>query len=140
MGSTRETPIDIFTNLVVDGELILYPSNWDIRGCISGRIRREDPCWFQSNRYLGRKGSLPNDAQDRLTFEKYAIIELKKELMTFEVEGARVIQPLDLYQGPRFTKPTNDKEEPGMLDQQYRTTTGKREDYINQIAEGSVRA
>lgn len=49
-------------------------------------------------------------------FEKYAIINLKKKLMNFEVEGVRVIQPLDPYQGPRFTKPTNDREELELLD------------------------
>lgn len=30
-------------------------------------------------------------------FENYEIIDLNKELMTFEVEGVRVIQPLDPY-------------------------------------------
>ena len=59
-------------------------------------------------------------------FENYAIINLKKELMTFSVEGVRVIQPLDLNQGSRFTKPTDDIEELGMLDQLYRLTMGKR--------------
>jgi len=36
--------------------------------------------------------------------------------MTFEVEGFRVIQPLDPYQGPRFTEPVNDREEPELMD------------------------
>jgi len=32
----------------------------------------------------------------------------------------------------------DDREEPGVLDQLYTLTTGKREDYINPTAEGSV--
>ena len=50
------------------------------------------------------------------TYENYVVIDLKKELMIFEVEGMRVIQPLDPYQGPRFTEPIDDMDEPGMLD------------------------
>lgn len=71
-------------------------------------------------------------------YKNYAIIDLKKGLMIFELEGVRVIQPLNLYQGPRFTEPVDNKEDPGMLDQLYRLTTGKREDYINPTTEGSV--
>jgi len=58
--------------------------------------------------------------------------------MIFEAEGPRVIQLLDPYQGPRFTEPTDDKDEPGMLDQLYTLTAGKREDYINPRVKGSV--
>lgn len=48
--------------------------------------------------------------------ENYVVIYLKKELMIFEVEGLRVIHMLDPYQGPKFTKPMDDREELGMLD------------------------
>lgn len=50
----------------------------------------------------------------------------------------RVIHPLDPYQGPRFIELADDKDEPGGLDQLYTLTVGKREDYINPMAEGSV--
>lgn len=49
-----------------------------------------------------------------------------------------MIHPLDPYQGPRFTKPMNDRMELGMLDQWYTLMTGKREYYINPTVEGSV--
>lgn len=49
-------------------------------------------------------------------YENYVIIDLKKELMVFEAEGLRVIQPLHPYRGPRFTEPTDDREEPAVLD------------------------
>lgn len=58
--------------------------------------------------------------------------------MIFEADGIRVIQPLDPYQGPRFTEPTDDRDEPGALDQLYTLTAGKREDYINPMGGGSV--
>ena len=57
-----------------------------------------------------------------------------------------MIQPLEPYQGSKFIEPTNDKEEPKMLDQiyrltidrLYRLTIGKREDYINPTIKGFV--
>lgn len=59
--------------------------------------------------------------------------------MIFKAEDLRVIQQLDPYQGPRFTEPTDDREEPGMLGQFYTLTVGKREDYVNPTSGGSVR-
>ncbi len=70
-------------------------------------------------------------------YDNYAIIELK-ELMIFEVEWMRVIQPLHPYQGPRFIEPMDDRDETRMLDHLYRPTVGKREDYINPTVGGSV--
>jgi len=58
--------------------------------------------------------------------------------MIFEAEGMRVIQPLDPYQGPRFTEPVDDRDEPGMLDHLYTLIVGKREDYINPTAGVSI--
>lgn len=40
-------------------------------------------------------------------FEKYEVIELKRETMNFEVDGMWVIQPLDPYQDSRFTEPVD---------------------------------
>ena len=59
-------------------------------------------------------------------FENYPTIDFKKELVTFYVEGFRVIQPLDPYQGPRFIEHTDNKEEPELLDQLYILTIGRR--------------
>ena len=58
--------------------------------------------------------------------------------MIFEAEGMRVIQPLEPYQGPRFSEPVDDMDEPGMLDHLDMLTIGEREDYINPSAGGSV--
>lgn len=71
-------------------------------------------------------------------YENYVVIDLKKEMMIFKVEGIRAIQPLDPYQGPKFTEPVDDKDEPGMLDQPYMLTAGKGEDYINPTTGGFV--
>lgn len=58
--------------------------------------------------------------------------------MIFEADGLMVIQTLDPYQGPRFTEPTDDRDEPGVLDQLYTLTTREREDYINPTARESI--
>lgn len=70
--------------------------------------------------------------------EDYVVIDLKREIMTFEVDEVRVIQPLNPYQGPIFTKPVDDRKESSLPDQIYRLTTRKREDYINPIFDGSI--
>lgn len=71
-------------------------------------------------------------------FENYAIINLKNETMTLKAEGMRVTQPLDPYKGPRDTEPVNENMERDVLDQIDNLTAGKRNDYINPIADGSV--
>jgi len=88
---------------------------------------------------MGDKDPYPTLLEIDWAFENYAIIDFKKELMNFEVEGVSVIQPLDPYEGLRFIEPTNDREEPGMLDQMYRLRTGIREDYINLMDKGSIK-
>lgn len=87
---------------------------------------------------MGDKDPYPTLLGIDWAYENYAIIDLKKEFMIFEVEGMRVIQPLDPYEGPRFTELVDDRDELGMLDQLYRLMTRKREDYINPIIGGSV--
>ena len=44
-------------------------------------------------------------------YDNYAVIDLKKDTMTFEVEGIKVVQPLDPYVGPRYTEPTENNME-----------------------------
>lgn len=65
---------------------------------------------------MGEKDPYPTWLRIEWTFDIYEIIDINKDLMTFEVEGVRVIQPLDQYLRPRFTKPTNGREEPELLD------------------------
>jgi len=71
-------------------------------------------------------------------YENYVFIDMKKELVIFEAEGIRVIQPLDPYQEPRFTELIDDRDKPIILDQLYKLTASKREDYINPPAGGFV--
>jgi len=42
------------------------------------------------------------------TFNNNDAIDPKKEMMTFEVDGDRVVQPLDPYKGPQYTKIMDD--------------------------------
>nr|KUM46224.1 hypothetical protein ABT39_MTgene1730 [Picea glauca]KUM48740.1 hypothetical protein ABT39_MTgene4755 [Picea glauca] len=66
-------------------------------------------------------------------YDNYGIIDLKKETMTFEYEGTRVIQPLDPYKGLWYTKPANDNMEMESLENIYHLTIGKWSYYINPI-------
>ena len=50
-------------------------------------------------------------------YENYAVIDLNKDTMAFEVEKIKVVQPLDLYVGPRYTEPTENNMEGDDLDQ-----------------------
>ena len=71
-------------------------------------------------------------------FESYAIIDLKKELMIFKDGEVRVTQPIDPYQGLRYTETVDSREDAQMLDNLYQMIAGKWEDYINPTATGSV--
>ena len=71
-------------------------------------------------------------------FENYTIIDLKKELMIFEDGELRVTQPLNPYQCPRYTETVDNREDAQMMDHLYQMTAGKREDYINTTATGSI--
>jgi hypothetical protein len=72
-------------------------------------------------------------------YDNYAVIDLKKDTMTFEAERVKVVQPLDPYVGPRYTEPIDNNMEGEYLDQLYTVTTRTRNDYINPTADGSVR-
>lgn len=87
---------------------------------------------------MGDKDPYPTLLGIDLDFENYAIIDLKKEMTTFEVEEVRVMHPLDPSQGPRFTNPIDDREEPELY-QIYQLTAGRRDDYINLTTGGSIR-
>jgi hypothetical protein len=71
-------------------------------------------------------------------YEKFSIIDLKKEIMTFESDGLKFAQPLDLYQGPRYSDPVDESMEHDVMDQLYTMTTGNRADYINPTVDGSI--
>jgi hypothetical protein len=44
-------------------------------------------------------------------YENYAVIDLKKYTMTFEADQIKVVQPLDPYVGPQYTKPMDNNIE-----------------------------
>ena len=44
-------------------------------------------------------------------YENDSVINLKKDTMTFEAEGIKVVYPLDPYVGPRYTEPTDNNME-----------------------------
>jgi hypothetical protein len=93
---------------------------------------------FEVIEIMGDKDPYPVLLGIDWAYENYAIIDLKKDTMTFEAEGIKVVQPLDPYVGPRYTEPTNNNMEGEDLDQLYTITAGTRNDYINPTADGSV--
>ena len=50
----------------------------------------------------------------------------------------RFIQPLDPYKGPRLKEPVDDAFGENALENIYNMTAGRREDYVNPTADGSV--
>jgi len=58
--------------------------------------------------------------------------------MIFESDRMKVIQPLDPYQGPRYTEQTYENMEEDAIDQLYSIIVWKWDDYINPIVDGSV--
>ena len=66
--------------------------------------------------------------------ENDAVINLKNRQMTFEGKGLRVIVPLDLSQGERYTEPVK-HEDQDVLYHIY-NITAKEEYYVNPTIEG----
>ena len=58
--------------------------------------------------------------------------------MIFEDGEVRVTQPLDPYQGLRYTETVDNREDAQILDNLYQMTSRKRKDYINLTVTGSV--
>jgi hypothetical protein len=93
---------------------------------------------FKVIKIMGDKDPYPTLLGIDWAYDNYAVIDLKKYTMTFEVDGIKVVQPLDLYVGPRYTEPTDNNMEGEYLDQLYIVSIGTREDYIHHIVDGSV--
>jgi hypothetical protein len=71
-------------------------------------------------------------------FDNFVIIDLKKETMTFEVNGTRIIHHLGPYKVPRSIEPIDDFMEKYVLHHIYHMNSGKRTNYINPKENGSV--
>jgi hypothetical protein len=93
---------------------------------------------FEVIEIMGDKDPYPALLGIDWAYDNYAVIDLKKDTMTFEAEGIKVVQPLDPYVGPRYTEPTDNNMEGEDLDQLYTVTAGTRNDYINPTVDGSV--
>lgn len=61
---------------------------------------------------------------------------MKQETMNFEVNGVRVIQTFETYQGLRYTDPIHDAEDTNVLYQLYQLIVGQRYDFINPTVDG----
>jgi hypothetical protein len=55
---------------------------------------------FEVIKIMGDKEPYPELLGIDWDYENYAVIYLKKDTITFEVDGIKVVQPLDLYVGP----------------------------------------
>lgn len=65
------------------------------------------------------------------------LINLKKWKMIFEKKLMRVIIPLDLVEGSRYTEPVRDYESDDNLDCIYKITT-RDQDWVNPTADGRI--
>jgi hypothetical protein len=93
---------------------------------------------FEVINIMGDKEPYPALLRIDWAYEKYAVIDLKKDTMTFEIYVIMVVQPLDPYVGSRYTEPTDNNMEGEYLDQLYTVTTRTRDNYINPTIDGSV--
>jgi hypothetical protein len=93
---------------------------------------------FEVTEIMGDKETYPFLLGIDWAYDNCAVIDLKKDTMTLEADGIKVVQPLDPYVGPRYTDPTDNNMEGEDLDQLYIVTTGEREYYINPTTDGSV--
>ena len=93
---------------------------------------------FEVIEIMGDKDPYPALLGIDWSCDNYAVIDLKKDTMTFEADGIKVVQPLDPYVGPRYTEPKDNNMEGEDLDHLYTVTTGTRNNYINPIVDRLV--
>jgi hypothetical protein len=66
---------------------------------------------FEVIEIMGGKDPYPSLLGIHWSYENYAMIDLKKETMTFQEDGIKVVQPLDPYVGSRYTDPIDNNIE-----------------------------
>jgi hypothetical protein len=93
---------------------------------------------FEVIEIVGDKDPYPALLGIDWAYDNYVVIELKKDTMTFEDDGIKVVQPLNPYVGPRYIEPTENNMEGENLDQLYIVTVGTRYHYINPNVDGSA--
>jgi hypothetical protein len=77
---------------------------------------------FEVIKIMGDKYPYPSLIGIDWAYDNYALINLNKYTMTFEVGRIKVVQPLDPYVGPRYTEPMDNNIEEEDLDQLYNVT------------------
>jgi hypothetical protein len=55
---------------------------------------------FEVIKIMGDKEPYPALLGIDWAYDNYAVIDLRKDTITFEADGIKVVQPLDLYAGP----------------------------------------
>jgi hypothetical protein len=70
-------------------------------------------------------------------FNNSTIVDLKKRRMTFEKDNLRVIAPLDLDEGQRYTEPIREEDHTYELESIYKLTAIQH-DYINPTTDGNM--
>jgi hypothetical protein len=73
---------------------------------------------------MGEKDPYPTLLGIDWDYENFVVIDLKKEIMSFEEDGMKVTQPLDLYEGPRYTNLVEGNMEEDSIDYLYTLTAG----------------
>jgi hypothetical protein len=66
---------------------------------------------FEVIKIMGDKDPYPALLGIYWAYDNYAVIDLKKDTMTFEADGIKVVQPLDLYVSPSYTEPMENNME-----------------------------
>jgi hypothetical protein len=93
---------------------------------------------FEVIEIIGEKYLYPSLLGIDWEYENYAIIDLKKEIMTFECDEINITQLLDPYRGPRYNDLVDESMEQDDMDQLYNITAGNRVDYIDPTVNGSI--
>jgi hypothetical protein len=71
------------------------------------------------------------------SFNNSTVFDLKKIRISFEVDGLRVIAPLDPDEGQRYTEPIKEEYRAYELESIYKLTM-RQQDYINPTTDGNL--
>jgi hypothetical protein len=94
--------------LIMENQYCIFPiSRLENMVIDFARVKTVDD--YEFIEIMGDKDPYPSLLGIDWAYDNYVVIELKKDTMTFEAEGIKVVQPLDPYVGPRYMDPTEKK-------------------------------
>ena len=138
MGENGETCAVVASDSIEDGKSTEDYPHGKIAGSDSKHWRREHVGRFEVIEIMDDSNLYPMLLGIDWAINMNGVINLKKQMMSFERKSLRVVVPLDPTEGLRYTKPVRNYEKSDDdLDQIYKITL-RDQDWVNSTTDGRI--